>query len=124
MFLSSQVFISYSHKDKVIVKLLRDLIQGLGYSTLMDIDDLRAGQVWEQALMQMIERADIFQLFWSQNAAASEYVQKEWRHALKCQKFIVPVFWEKPLHPEPPEELKPIQFGYLPVRELSAGGGN
>jgi hypothetical protein len=118
MFLESQIFISYSHKDKEIVKLMRDFIRGLGYRTLIDIDELRAAQIWDEALMAMIERADIFQLFWSKNAAISKFVQKEWRHALKCRKLLVPVYWQKPLFPEPPEELSAIQFGYLPIPEL------
>jgi hypothetical protein len=120
MFLESQIFISYSHKDTEIVKLMRDFIRGLGYRTLMDIDDLRASQIWDDALMTMIERADIFQLFWSKNSAASKYVRKEWMHALKCNKLLVPVYWQKPLSPDPPEDLKSIQFGYLPITELKS----
>ena len=38
---------------------------------------------WDPALLDLIERADVFQLFWSTNAAESIYVRREWEHALK-----------------------------------------
>ena len=120
MLLDSQVFISYSHEDTEIVELMRRFIQGLGYRTLMDIHELRGGLKWDEKLMSMIEDADIFQLFWSENSAESKYVRKEWKHALKCKKVMVPVYWQKPLSPPPPRELKSIQFGYLPVTELKS----
>lgn len=120
MLLESQIFISYSHADQEVVELVRDFIRGLGYRTLMDIDDLRAAQLWEKGLMSMIEQADIFQLFWSKNSAMSRYVRREWRYALKCKKALVPVYWQKPLSPDPPKELKSIQFGYLPIAKFKS----
>ena len=55
----------------------------------------------------MIERADIFQLFWSRNAAKSKYVENEWRYALRLgrepSRFIRPVYWTEPMLPPPPE---------------------
>ncbi|HRQ23147.1 MAG TPA: toll/interleukin-1 receptor domain-containing protein [Anaerolineales bacterium] len=118
MLLDSQVFISYSRKDVEMVSLMREFIRGLGYRTLMDIHDLRTSQNWEKGLRKMIEQADVFQLFWSKNSAASENVAKEWRHALKCKKVVVPVYWKKPLSPLPPRPLDSIHFGYLPIAEL------
>jgi hypothetical protein len=63
----------------------------------------------------MIERASIFQLFWSKNSKRSKYVEQEWRHALEIKKdygFIRPVYWDKPM-PEPPHELSNICFEYM-----------
>jgi hypothetical protein len=55
----------------------------------------------------MIERADIFQLFWSRNAARTKYVEDEWRYALRLgrepSRFIRPVYWTEPMIPPPPE---------------------
>ena len=64
----------------------------------------------------MIDRADIFQLFWSNTAAASKYVRQEWEHALNLQRqqgFIRPVYWQQPM-PPPPPELGAIHFAYEP----------
>ena len=33
-------------------------------------------------LLELIDEADIFQLFWSSNSMRSEYVRREWEHAL------------------------------------------
>jgi hypothetical protein len=40
------------------------------------------GELWEQRLLELIDEADIFQLFWSWNSMRSEYVRREYEHAL------------------------------------------
>jgi hypothetical protein len=44
---------------------------------LRDSVTLKSGENWSMELLTMIERADVFQLFWSQKAAASSFVEKE-----------------------------------------------
>ena len=62
----------------------------------------------------MIDRATIFQLFWSENSSKSEYCRFEWEHALKKNRvgFIRPVYWKDPM-PEPPDELGQFHFDYV-----------
>jgi uncharacterized protein YjbI with pentapeptide repeats len=111
-----RMFVSYSHDDRVVVQRCRNMYRALGLTILMDQDTLRSGQVWSHALEQMIETADVFQLFWSKRAAASRYVRQEWEYALgrnKGEGFIRPVYWETPLVPPPPELAK-LHFAYLP----------
>ncbi|HEU0294219.1 MAG TPA: protein kinase [Anaerolineales bacterium] len=118
MYLSNRIFISYSHKDTDFALMVRNVLRAVGYDVLIDIDDLRAGQVWNDELMRMIERADIFQLFWSSNFSQSEYCRREWEHALKQEKpegFIRPIYWQKPL-PPPPEELSKFHFDYVELK--------
>jgi hypothetical protein len=91
----------------------------LGLDYLRDVTVLKSGQHWSEELLEMIERADIFQLFWSENAAMSDYVRREWQHALKVKSdqvalsFIRPVYWQQPM-PAPPDELKVLHFAYQP----------
>ncbi len=112
------IFASYSHRDAGVVDEFDAVIESLGDRYLRDVRDLRAGQVWSNELEQLIERADVFQLFWSWNALASPFVQKEWEFALRLQRanFIRPVYWEEPL-PErgnlPPETLRRLHFHRL-----------
>ncbi len=111
-----RMFVSYSHDDLVVIQRCRNMYRALGLTILMDQDTLRSGQVWSHALEQMIETADVFQLFWSKRAAASRYVRQEWEYALgrnKGEGFIRPVYWEAPLVPPPPE-LARLHFAYLP----------
>lgn len=111
------IFASYSHRDTDVVQEFERYVRALGHRYLIDRETLRAGQVWDRRLEEMIRQADIFQLFWSRNAVASEFVEREWRYALALGRegFVRPVYWEDPL-PElpdrglPPPELKRLQF--------------
>lgn len=92
---------------------------------LIDTEDLRSGEEFTPALMSMIDDANVFQLFWSERSAQSDFVRKEWMHALTLNKgrgFIRPVRWERPLAPAPPElaALK-IHFKYIPLPSVDEG---
>ncbi|HLY26312.1 MAG TPA: toll/interleukin-1 receptor domain-containing protein [Aggregatilineales bacterium] len=123
MYHSEQIFISYSHKDTPVALACRNVYKALGWAVLIDVDTLRSGEVWNDALMGMIDRADIFQLFWSENSAQSQYCKQEWEYALKNGlikggAFIRPVYWKQPLVP-PPQELEPLHFAYIILPEIT-----
>lgn len=112
------IFCSYSHKDVAIVERVERAYKALGMDFLRDVYTLKSGQDWDDQLLRLIERADIFQLFWSHTAAQSKYVRMEWEHALSLNRqdrnFIRPVYWEQPIPPVPPE-LSEIHFAYEPA---------
>ena len=110
-----RVFASYSHRDGEIVAALGRAYKALGMELLRDVEVLRSGERWNPRLLELIEGADVFQLYWSQEAGRSPYVTQEWRHALALRRdhFIRPVYWRRPM-PDPPEELGSIHFAYLP----------
>jgi hypothetical protein len=115
MYHQDDIFVSYSHKDSPVVLACKKAYEALGFNVLIDIDTLRAGQIWNDELERMIMRSDIFQLFWSQYSSESEYCKKEWQYALKCNKdegFIRPVYWKYPM-PIPPPELSRFHFDYI-----------
>ncbi len=119
LYKSEEIFPSYSHDDEEIVVACRDAYKALGFDFLRDRDTLRPGEDWNTALKQMIDRADIFQLFWSEHSARSTYCQQEWQYALqqnraKGSAFVRPVYWEQPLVPPPPE-LADLHFAYVPL---------
>jgi len=109
------IFCSYSRKDIAIVRRVERAYTILGLRYLRDMISIRSGENWSEALERLIEQADIFQLFWSQSAAASKHVEMEWRYALslkdKPENFIRPVFWEQPMPPVP-EPLRHIHFAF------------
>lgn len=110
------IFISYSHRDTEIVRSCKKAYEALGHNVLIDFESLRSGQKWNAELMRMIERANIFQLFWSENSSKSDYCRQEWEYALKLNRgegFIRPVFWNEPI-PDPPTELSDIHFDFAP----------
>lgn len=108
-----KVFASYSHNDADIVRMCRTAAEAMGDRYLMDVTLLRSGQQWNDALMAAIAEADLFQLFWSPAAAASDHVQNEWRYALQLlparTAFIRPVYWSAQPY-KIPTELATIHF--------------
>jgi anti-sigma B factor antagonist len=116
MYHQDDIFISYSHRDTEVIQNCKKAYEALGHNVLIDFETLRSGQKWNAELMNMIERADIFQLFWSENSSKSEYCRQEWQYALQLKRgegFIRPVFWQEPI-PTPPEELSDIHFDFAP----------
>jgi hypothetical protein len=108
------VFASYSHADSTVVEAVETAYKALGMNYLRDVMTLKSGHDWSQELLNMIGRADVFQLFWSATASESAYVEQEWRFALelagqKGPAFIRPVYWEKTI-PRIPRELSSLHF--------------
>lgn len=105
-----RIFISYAHEDQAVVKAVDRLYAKYpGFRTLIDYKILREGQDWWQEAMKHIGEAEALQLFWSQHAAKSEPVEREWTYALGLPRPIVPIM----LKPEAPipDRLKDIIFG-------------
>lgn len=107
-------FISYASQDRNHVT---GIIQGMKkirpeLDVFFDVDSLRSGDNWEQAIHQEIERRDILFLCWSRNARQSEWVDEEWRYALekKGDESIEPVPIEPPDICPPPKELSHKHF--------------
>ena len=111
------IFCSYSHQDQQIVARAERAYKALGLDYLRDVLSLKSGQDWSDELLNLINNADIFQLFWSHAAAESDHVRSEWEHALQVAgwkaNFIRPVYWEDP-KPSIPAELKHLHFAYQP----------
>jgi len=112
-----KIFCSYSRQDIQLVEHIETAYKALGMDFLRDLETLKSGQDWAAMLPQLIEKADIFQLFWSQAASESAAVRKEWTFALSLHReasaFIRPVYWQMPMPPVPPE-LGAINFAYQP----------
>jgi hypothetical protein len=106
-----RVFTSYSHRDVQIVEATERYGRTLGDEYIRDLTYLRSGELWNDQLQQLVRWADVFQLFWSLNAARSKYVEDEWRYALSLNrpKFLRPTYWQEPM-PEPPEPLRELHF--------------
>jgi hypothetical protein len=118
------VFASYSHADTGIVEAMEKACQALGMDYLRDVMTLKSGQSWSDELLRMIEKADIFQLFWSAASCQSSYVEQEWRHALRLSNqkgaaFIRPIYWERPMAAVP-SPLSHIHFAPVDLPGLPA----
>ncbi len=119
MYGNDDVFISYSRKDTEVARAFKNILEATGLDVFLDVDNLRSGQLWEDELKRRIERAKIFQIFWSTNYSQSENCTLEWKYALQQNKdegYIRPVYWNNPLSPKPPEELNKFNFKYVELK--------
>ena len=103
-------FVSYSRRDMQRVLASVSAFQSVtNVDLFLDVDSIRAGEDWEQKLRDEVPTRDAFFLYWSENAAQSEWVEREWKLALERRglDYIKPM----PLDPiSAPEELAPLQF--------------
>ena len=112
-----RAFVSYSSQDRAEVLRRVQAFRIAGLSVLQDVLDLKPGERWERALYHEIDVCDVFLLFWSHAAAASEWVAKEIAYALALKAgsddrppAIQPVPIEGPPVPPPPETLRHLHF--------------
>ena len=91
-----------------------------------DVDSLRSGEDWEQALHQEIEKRDILFLCWSHFACDSKWVDAEWRYAFKKKgaDCIEPVPIEPPDICPPPKELSHKHFNDKLLYIINANSDN
>ena len=77
-----------------------------------DVDSLRSGDDWKQALWREIDKRDVLFLCWSEYARESKWVDAEWRYAYKSKgpEYIEPVPIDPPSKCPPPEELAKKHF--------------
>jgi TIR domain len=96
----AQVFLSYARRDlPALQPLLQDLVEH-GITVWRDQDGLYGGQHWPKAIGEAIAAHDVLLLVWSQEAAASHFVEFEWNTALALQKSVLPCLLDQtPLPP-------------------------
>lgn len=78
-----KIFISYAHEDESQVRPYAMAYKTENRDYFYDRDYLKAGDVFMQEIKNYIDSADLFLLFWSENAAKSKYVQFECEQALQ-----------------------------------------
>ena len=107
-------FVSYASQDRSRVAAI---IQGMkkarpDMDIFFDIESLRSGQKWEEALKSEISNRDILFLCWSKFARDSKWVDMEWRYALesKGEDCIEPIPIDSPEVCPPPVEIKKKHF--------------
>ena len=107
-------FVSYASQDRNRVALI---VQGMrkarpDMDIFFDVESLRSGESWEDALWTEIDQRDTLFLCWSRNAAESPWVSREWKYCYKQKgaEAIEPIPLEPPSICPPPEELKRKHF--------------
>ena len=124
-----RIFPSYSPRDRQIVEQVERFGSAIGDVYLQRLVALRSGEDQTARLRELIDEADVFQLFWSTNSMHSEQVRQEWEHALTLNRpnFIRPTYWEQPMPRSatpllPPEPLRQLHFHALSTPQDIAAG--
>ena len=105
-------FASYARQDTDLVKHRLSEIERNGVKIFWDRFSLHTGKRWQPQLDAAIKDNEIFLLFWSANAKASQWVEWEWRAALKYKGVdgIEPHPLQDPETAPPPDELRELHF--------------
>jgi hypothetical protein len=122
-----RAFVSYSMRDRAEVLRRVQAFRIAGLDVFQDILDLEPGERWARELYREIDECDVFLLFWSRAAAASEWVAKEIAYALARKAgnedqppAIQPVPIEGPPPPPPPETLRHLHFNDALLAHIQA----
>jgi hypothetical protein len=89
----TDVFISYSRKDKEFVSKLHSILVGLGKDVWVDWEDIPPTADWWQEIQHGIEAANAFVFVLSPDSAASLVCADEVRHAIEHSKRLVPIVY-------------------------------
>jgi serine/threonine protein kinase len=121
-----RAFASYASQDRdsVVARIQGMQKAAPGLDVFLDVVKLRSGQYWEEEVTKQIVASDVFYLFWSHHAMASQWVDKEWRCAYNTRglDFIDPVPLEDPATAPPPRELAGKHFNDPLLQHMKTSG--
>jgi len=87
----SDVFISYSRKDRDFVRRLDEALQARGREAWVDWEGIRPAEEFMQAIFPAIESTDTFVFVISPDSVTSEVCGRELTHAAAHNKRMVPI---------------------------------
>ena len=119
-------FASYSskNKDEVLARIQGIKTVAPDLDVFFDRATLKPGDRWRDELEKNIQSREVFYLFWSEHAAASEWVSKEWKLALEKRglDYIQPIPLQRPNVAPPPQELAELHFNDRWLAYMSTQG--
>jgi hypothetical protein len=83
-------FISHSSANRSVAVRLEKALEAGGLSVWLDDSEIRLGVLLGKELRDSIRNARVLLLLWSEEAAASRWVNTEWLTAFLVRRFIVP----------------------------------
>ena len=120
----TSAFLSYARRDMGIVSFIAQTIKAArrDIRLFVDLEKLHGGEKWQERLDEELEKSDLLYLCWSRNAAASEWVEYEWKYMAenKGVDSILPIALEGPDLCPVPEMLNSLQFDDVEVLIRSA----
>jgi hypothetical protein len=78
----NSVFISYAREDIAWAQEIARVLRASGIKVFLDLDSIRAGDEYPNAIRAELDRADLVWLGWSTYSSQSEWVRREYEGAL------------------------------------------
>ncbi len=85
------IFVSYSRRDGEAVDHIVARLEQDGFNVWIDREEIKAGELWHEAIVQAVDNAYAFVLMLSPGSATSDNVRKEVDLAEAANKELVPV---------------------------------
>jgi hypothetical protein len=106
----AKVFISYSSKNRDLVKALAADIDELGHNVWFD-KELTGGHAWWDSILQAVRACEVFIFALSPESLDSEPCSREYKYAYALNKIILPVLITGTVSPNLlPRELSLLQY--------------
>src|SRR5262245_7134367 len=85
------IFVSYSRTDGDVVDQIVARLEQDGFNVWIDREEVKAGELWHEAIVQAVDTAYAFILILSPGSAVSENVRKEVDLAESAHKELIPI---------------------------------
>jgi hypothetical protein len=86
-----RIFFSYAREDAQFVHVIAKFLAPLRIPVFVDTESIIVGDIWEDCIVDALDKATHVYVFWSKHAAESEWVGKEIDLAIGSRKVIIPV---------------------------------
>ena len=111
-FMSAEIFVSYSSRDRHRVMPLVEAMRSSGLSIWIDEGNIHAADLWSEQIVQAIASAHILIVMLSKHSTDSHNVVKEVMLASEQHKVILPVYLE-------PSEIPPrLQYQLAGIQHI------
>ena len=87
------IFVSYSRADQDFVDKLRTDLENYGADVWIDVEDIRSGENWADAIQRALDTCMVMVLVISPDSVASDQVKHEWQYYQDLKKPIIPVIY-------------------------------
>src|SRR4051812_49396291 len=104
------VFISYSRRDNQFVARLSDDLRRYGVQVWRDVEQIQAGEDWEQAIRKSLSDATVMLFVASQHSVTSSWMDKELQYFLARRGRVIPLVVDDAGASQMPHSLAAIQW--------------
>ena len=106
----SDIFISYSRKDKEFVERLTQALKDQGLEVWVDLEDIRLGEDWKDRIFWGIAGAGVFIFLISPDSVESKMCNEEIAKAIEYGKRISPIYIRETAIETIPPDIRKINW--------------